>query len=74
VLACTIAGMNPRDYWTRELREAEAELEVARKRTEVDAAAAKLQRAKAELKCLEAKADRPKQCSSRASGSPGASS
>jgi hypothetical protein len=43
-----------RDYWQKKLREAEAELEAARKRTEVDAAAARLQRAKAALKRLEA--------------------
>ena len=35
-----------REYWTKQLREAEAELEAATKRTEVDAAAKKLQRAK----------------------------
>jgi hypothetical protein len=44
--------MDRREYWTKELREAEAELEAAKKRIEVNAAAAKLQRAKAELKRL----------------------
>jgi hypothetical protein len=41
------------DYWRKKLAEAEAELEAARKRSDVNAAAAKLQRAKAELKALE---------------------
>ena len=41
-------------YWTKALREAEAELEAARTRTAVNAAAKKLQRAKAELRALEA--------------------
>jgi hypothetical protein len=38
-----------RAYWTKMLREAEAELEAARTRTEVNAAAKKLQKAKAQL-------------------------
>jgi hypothetical protein len=41
------------DYWTKALREAERELETATTRTSVNAAAKKLQRAKAELKQLE---------------------
>jgi hypothetical protein len=41
-------------YWTKALREAEAELEAARTRTAVNTAAKKLQRAKAELRALEA--------------------
>jgi hypothetical protein len=57
-----IPGMQDLEYWTRKLREAEAELEAARERSDVNAAAAKLQRAKAELKALgaapEAKARR----------------
>jgi Skp family chaperone for outer membrane proteins len=44
-----------RDYWTKELREAEAELVAAKRRTELNAAAKRLQRAKAELKALEQK-------------------
>jgi hypothetical protein len=40
--------MQDREYWTKKLREAEAELEAARKPSEVRAAAKKLQRAKAE--------------------------
>jgi hypothetical protein len=44
--ACTPAM--DRDYWTKELREAEAEL-AAKRRTELNAAAKKLQLAKAEL-------------------------
>ena len=64
-----------REYWTKQLREAEAELEAATKRTDVDAAARKLQRAKAELKALEGKpAERPKGRSSRGGASAGASS
>jgi hypothetical protein len=43
-----------RDYWTKELREAEAELAAAKRRTELNAAAKRLQRAKTELKRLEA--------------------
>jgi hypothetical protein len=45
--------MTDRGYWQKELREAEAELEAARKPTEVKAAAKRLQRARAELKVLE---------------------
>jgi hypothetical protein len=53
--------MDDRDYWTRELREAEAELDAATRRSDVNAAAKRLQRAKAELKALEAEAaERPK--------------
>jgi hypothetical protein len=65
--------MDDRDYWAKELREAEAELEAATRRSEVNAAAARLQRAKAELKRLDAeKAERPKRRPSRASGPAGA--
>jgi hypothetical protein len=63
-----------RDYWTRELREAERELDAATRRSDVDAAAKKLQRAKAALKALEAKTERPKRRSSRGSDRAGASS
>jgi hypothetical protein len=67
--------MDDREYWTRQLREAEAELEAATRRSDVNAAAAKLQRAKAALKRLEAEAaERPKRRPSRGSGSAGASS
>ena len=67
--------MSPVEYWTKVLREAEAELDAATRRTEVDAAAKKLQRVKAELKNLQAKAaPRPNRRSSRGSGSAGASS
>jgi membrane protein involved in colicin uptake len=41
-----------RDYWTKQLREAEAALEAARRPTEVQAAAENLQHARAELKAL----------------------
>jgi hypothetical protein len=63
-----------RDYWTMQLREAEQELAAAKRRTELNAAAKRLQRAKAELKALEAEAaKRPRGRSSRGSGSAGAS-
>jgi hypothetical protein len=61
-----------RDYWIKQLREAEAELEAATTRTAVNAAAKKLQRAKAELKALEEMAaERSKQRATRGSGSAG---
>jgi hypothetical protein len=73
-LACTITGMD-RDYWTKVLRETEQELDAATRRSDVDAAAKKLQRAKAELKALEAElAERPKRRASRGSRSAAASS
>ena len=56
-----------RNYWTKKLRDSEAELEAARKRSDVNAAAQKLQRAKAELKALEVA--RPKQRPIPAGGS-----
>jgi hypothetical protein len=66
--------MDDREYWTRELREVEAELAAAKRRTELNAAAKKLQRAKAELKALEAEpAERPKRRASRGSRSVDAS-
>jgi hypothetical protein len=46
--------MTDREYWTRKLQEAERELEAATTRSDVNAAAKRLQRAKAELKRLEA--------------------
>jgi hypothetical protein len=67
--------MDDREYWTKQLREAEAELEAATRRSDVNAAAKRLQRAKAELKRLEAEsAERPKRRSSRGAGSAGAAS
>jgi hypothetical protein len=39
-------AMTDREYWTKQLREAERELEAATERSEVNAAAKKLQRAK----------------------------
>jgi hypothetical protein len=63
-----------RDYWTKELREAEAELAAAKGRTELNAAAKRLQRAKTELKRLEAEAaERPKRRPNRGWRSAGAS-
>jgi hypothetical protein len=63
-----------RAQWTKKLQEAEAELDAAKRLTEVKAAASKLQRAKAELKALEPTAERPKRRSTRASGAADASS
>jgi hypothetical protein len=61
-------AMDDQEYWQKQLREAEAELAAARKRAELSAAAARLQRAKAELKRLEVEsAERPKRRASRAS-------
>jgi hypothetical protein len=62
-------------YWQTALREAEVELDAARKRTEVNAAAKKFQRAKAVLQELEAAAnEKPKRRSSRGRAAAGASS
>jgi hypothetical protein len=44
---------NPPELWQKALRQAEAELAAARKRTEINEAARKLQYAKARLKALE---------------------
>jgi hypothetical protein len=67
--------MDDREYWTRQLREAEDELDAATRRSNVNAAAAKLQRARAALKALEAEAaERPKRRATRASGAADASS
>jgi hypothetical protein len=64
-----------REYWTKRLREAEAELAAARKRSDVNAAAKKLQRAKAKLKALEdVPAERPKRRPTRGRASVAASS
>jgi hypothetical protein len=69
-----IAGMDLK-YWQAALREAEAELDAARTRTELDAAAKKFQRARAALKELEIAAKgKPKRRSSRGRASAGASS
>jgi hypothetical protein len=64
-----------RAYWQKVLREAEGELEAARKPTEVKAAAKRLQRAKAELRTLEeTPAPRPKRGATRGRASGAASS
>jgi hypothetical protein len=64
-----------RDYWTKQLNRAEQELEAATRLADLNEAAKKLQRAKAELKALEAEpAERPKRRASRGSRSAGASS
>ena len=57
-----------RDFWTKKLREAQAELDAARKRTEVIEAASKVMRAKEALKRLETERAEPKRRTSRASG------
>jgi hypothetical protein len=44
--------MQDLEYWTKALRQAEAALEAATRRSDVDAAARRLMRAKAELKAL----------------------
>ena len=62
-------------FRARGLSEAENELAAAKRRTELNAAAKRLQRAKTELKRLEAEAaERPKRRPNRGSRSAGASS
>jgi hypothetical protein len=61
-------------YWTTKLREAEAELEAATRRSDINAAAKRLQMAKAELRRLEAKEAKRSKRPSRDSRSAGASS
>jgi hypothetical protein len=59
--AAYLPSMSEIEYWRAQLREAEAELEAAKTLTSVKAAASRLQRAKAELKALEAEtAEKPK--------------
>jgi hypothetical protein len=55
-------------YWTQRLQEAEAELEAATRRTDVNAAAKKLQLAKAELKRIEQKGALTRQASGGSGG------
>jgi hypothetical protein len=56
-----------RAYWTKALQEAERELDAATTRTTLNAAARELQRAKAELKRLDAEpAERPRRTTTRA--------
>jgi hypothetical protein len=51
--ACSyIPAMNDLAYWTNKLKEAERELEAATKRSEINAAAGRLMRIKAELKAI----------------------
>ena len=61
--------MENRAYWQKQLREAEAELDVAKKLTDVNAAAKKLERAKAELKALEDAPPKPARPSARGASS-----
>jgi hypothetical protein len=65
--------MQDRDYWTKALQQAERELEAATTRTEVNAAATKLQRARAELKALEV-VQKPKRRSTRGASPVGGAS
>jgi hypothetical protein len=59
--------MDDLTYWTQKLRQAEAELDAAAKRSDVDAAARKLQHAKAQLRMLEVSAKKPNRRPSRRS-------
>jgi hypothetical protein len=61
--------MDDLTYWTEKLSEAEQELDAARTRTAVGEAPARYQRAKVELKRLEADRPAPKRRASRGSGS-----
>jgi hypothetical protein len=58
-------------YWTKKMREAEAELDAARKLAQVKAAAKKLQRAKAELRQLEGEPSDPLRADRRRDRLPG---
>jgi hypothetical protein len=68
-----IGGMDDLTYWTRKLREAEQELDAARTRTAVNAAASKLQRAKSALKRMQAEQAQPKRPADRGRASGAAS-
>jgi hypothetical protein len=46
-------SINDLAYWTKRLQQAERELEAATRRSDVNAAASRLMRVKAELKALE---------------------
>lgn len=70
---CYHAARDDREYWTRKRDEAERDLETARGRTAINAAAKRLQQARAELRRLD-EAEKPKRRPSRARGSAGASS
>jgi hypothetical protein len=63
-----------RAYWTKMLREAEDELEAARTRTEVNAAAKKLQKAKVELRELNVDPPAPLRADRRRDRLPGSRS
>jgi hypothetical protein len=68
-----IGGMDDLTYWTNKLREAEAELDAAKTRSQVDEAASRYQRAKAELRALEQAAKKPSRRTNRGRASAGAS-
>jgi hypothetical protein len=61
--------MDDLTYWTEKLRQTEQDLDAARTRTAVDEAAARYQRAKAELKAPEQAAKKPRRSASRGSRS-----
>jgi len=69
-----IGGMDDVTYWTEKLRQAEQELDAARTRSAVDEAAARYQRAKADLKRLEADRAAPKRRTNRGRASAASSS
>jgi hypothetical protein len=52
-------AMSDLEYWTKVLKEAERELDAATRLSDVNAVAKRLQRAKAELKRLEAAGPSP---------------
>jgi hypothetical protein len=64
-----IAIMDDRTYWTAQLREAEAELDAATRRADINAAAKKVMLAKAELKRLDQKLTRRPGAAARAASS-----
>jgi hypothetical protein len=68
-----IGGMDDLTYWTNKLREAEAELDAAKTRSQVDEAASRYQRAKAELRALEHAAKKPRRRTNRGRASAAAS-
>ena len=63
-------GMMNAAYWTEKLRQAEQEIDAAKRRSDVDAAAGKLQYAKAQLRALEEAAKKPKRRPNRSLKNP----
>jgi hypothetical protein len=69
---CYASGMNERDRLTKAVEEAQQELDAAKRLSEVNRAAKKLQRARSELRSFEdEQPKRPKRGSSRGRGSAG---